>query len=577
MRLRARREASYGVAFAALMIMAFAPSQANAFMIQTPVTRGCHEEITVEALRRTRAALPHVVSALPSQGEDDALIGDAPFDVPGDSDDIGAVTLLFGVRDIDMKDLAATDFDRLAVVNADPEGQREHCLRAPDHDEPGGSRLALEECRAFTREMLLSALEGLDETGRPDGNRREELEVTLDIRGKMKVEVPMFYLRAGRALHALEDSFTHTFRSTEDPTKVTVVLNWIEYAEEHIDESVDGPPHSKELDRCDNPDELQRRRRELAIDAASAALYALLDPETDAAGKAGAVDAVLGQYMSYAGDECSHENDWCDAPELAYAPPSCGCRLEARPLARPPATAFLVGLALLARLRRKRVRSKDEPRSSRRPRGRAGTAASVAVVSSLLLPRALRAAEPKKDEPAGLESPIAALEGRSDAGKPGKKDPVGAFFGRFAGGAAYQKPGMSGGLGARYQMSEPLMLGFDVEWNPWIATSSGRVRAGAINAYFSVIRRFQLKRESLNIRTTGALGASVLLMDLVGAPAGDVGPFIGLSFLGVEWKWSPGVYLTVDPTYIAFPIPHVTGAPFGYFQYRFLVGAEFGG
>jgi hypothetical protein len=63
----------------------------------------------------------------------------------------------------------------------------------------------------------------------------------------------------------------------------------------------------------------------------------------------------------------------------------------------------------------------------------------------------------------------------------------------------------------------------------------------------------------------------------VGAPAGSVGPYMGLSFLGVEWKYSPGFYVTIDPTYIAFPVPHVTGTPFGYFQYRFLVGVEFGG
>jgi len=80
------------------------------------------------------------------------------------------VTLLFGVRDNDMKDLAATDFDRLAVANADPEGQREHCLRAVDHDEPTGPSLALGECRAFVRDTLLSALDGLDAEGRPDGN-----------------------------------------------------------------------------------------------------------------------------------------------------------------------------------------------------------------------------------------------------------------------------------------------------------------------------------------------------------------------------------------------------------------------
>jgi hypothetical protein len=121
------------------------------------------------------------------------------------------------------------------------------------------------------------------------------------------------------------------------------------------------------------------------------------------------------------------------------------------------------------------------------------------------------------------------------------------------------------------------MLGLDAEWNPFLAVSPTRLRPGALNIYVSVIRRFQLKSESVNVRTTVALGASILLFDLVGAPAGGVGPFFGVSLLGVEWKAAPGFYLTLDPSYIAFPVPHLTGTPFGYLQYRFQVGLEFGG
>jgi hypothetical protein len=121
------------------------------------------------------------------------------------------------------------------------------------------------------------------------------------------------------------------------------------------------------------------------------------------------------------------------------------------------------------------------------------------------------------------------------------------------------------------------MFGFDAEWNPFYVPVPLNVRAGVVNAYVSVIRRFQLTQKTVNIRTTAGLGASVLLFDLVGAPAGSVGPFFGLSFLGVEWKATPGFYVTIDPTYIALPVPHLTGAPFGYLQYRFLVGVEFGG
>ena len=77
----------------------------------------------------------------------------------------------------------------------------------------------------------------------------------------------------------------------------------------------------------------------------------------------------------------------------------------------------------------------------------------------------------------------------------------------------------------------------------------------------------------------GVVGAVMggFLFNLVGAERGSIGPFLGLSFLGVEFKISRGFFLTVDPSYIAFPVPHITGAPFGYYQYRFQVGLEFGG
>jgi len=177
----------------------------------------------------------------------------------------------------------------------------------------------------------------------------------------------------------------------------------------------------------------------------------------------------------------------------------------------------------------------------------------------------------------GTGGPISALEGKSNSGAPGKVDGSGAFFGRVATGVSYDKPGFAGGVGIRYQLSRPFMLGFDTEVNPWVALTPTRVRMGALNSYVSIIRRFQLKTDTLNVRSQLGVGVSVLLIDLVGAPAYSYGPFFGISFLGAEWKISPGFYLTIDPTYIAIPVPHLTGAPFAYTQYRFQVGLEFGG
>jgi hypothetical protein len=569
------------MAVAATIALSLLSLDARAFTIETVATRGCHEEITADALRATKKALPDIVAPLPSVGDDNALIDDVAFAVPGDLHDIGSVTLLLGVRDNDLKNKAAVALDQLAALNGDPAGQKEHCLRLADQDEPGGSSAALDDCRAFIRKTLLSALEGLDPSGRPDGDAREQLDVTLAIRGEIHVSVPVFYLRAGRAIHAIEDSFTHTFRSVADRHKVTVVLNWVDYADDHLDEAVDGPPHMKELDRCDNPDALRAERRRLAVEASAAALRALLDPATATEDKAGAVDAVLDDYLAFdASAHCSADNRWCNAPELAYMP-GCGCVLGGRSESsrRPPVMASIAAIfAILFGLRRRRSRGTAFD-ARRAPRAlRAGSMVTALALLMAFPPAAAHASEaaPAPENP-GLESPLRALSGRSKAGTPGKEDAVGAFFARVALGASYDKPGFSGGIGARYQFSRPLMFGLDAEWNPFYVPSPVGVRAGVFNAYFSVLRRFQLKEESVNIRVSGGVGASVLLFDLVGAPAGGVGPFFGLSFLGVEWKAMPGFYLTVDPTYIALPVPHLAGAPFAYLQYRFLVGIEFGG
>ena len=546
----------------ALVCCLLAPRAASAFTIQSPATRGCHEQITIDAWRQIREELPELTGPIASKGDDDALIADTPFDVPDDLREIGLVSLLLGIRENDIADLAVTSLSDLAPVNSDPKAQRQHCLRTQSEDEPNGTEKALGECQDFIREQLRLALGGLAADGSPDGTKRENLEVSLAIRGKVTVHVPAFQLHAARAMHAIQDSFTHTYRNPEDPRQIRVILNFSDYAENTLDEAVDGPPHSSELDRCDDPDALRTERHALAIEASAAALRALLEPPTRDA-KLQAIDDVITMYTSLdTSTNCTVDNDWCDAPEHAYDTSACGCvAAGAQPRGGAGATAFAAGLAFLAAIARF---------GRKLPRRLKHLALALLVIGGFSIQSA-------HAENKGVSAPVDAIQGNSTAAVPGRKDPAGAFFARIAAGASYDKPGFSGGLGLRYQFSKPFMIGFDAEWNPWLAITPGKVRAGAANGYFSLIRRFQLRYEAVNIRTTLSAGASYLLFDLVGAPSGSFGPYLGLSLLGIEWKVARGFYLTFDPTNISFPIPHVTGVPFGYLQYRVLVGLEFGG
>src|SRR6476620_3400209 len=65
-------------------LVALLASPAYAFTVQSPATRGCHEEVTIEAWRRTVADLPERTMEPAPTREDTALIRDVPFDVPED-------------------------------------------------------------------------------------------------------------------------------------------------------------------------------------------------------------------------------------------------------------------------------------------------------------------------------------------------------------------------------------------------------------------------------------------------------------------------------------------------------------
>jgi hypothetical protein len=541
----------------------FTSRSASAFPIESGATQPCHEEITMAAWRQVQASFPEQAAPLSSQGDDEALIKDVPFTVPKSLQSIGPVTLLLGVRDNDLKEHGPTDLKNLAPEASDPDVQMEHCLRAPEHDEPGGTEAAVEACRIFIRGKLLRALDGLDENSRPDSRKREELEVSLAIRDQIHVDVPLFFLNAGRALHALQDSFTHTFRNPDEPGKITVMLNFVDYTNGTLDEAVDGPPHASELDKCDDPDELRTERRELATEASAVALLALLDPELARAAKEHAIEAMLDSYVAFdKKSDCNIDNNWCEAAEREYGSPTLRCSFAGT---SPRASLLMllpfVSLALLLRLRR-----------------RASVAKLVAAAAFIVASGSGIGVARADDESSGpIDGPASALSGKSDSATVGNIDRAGAFFGRVAVGASYDNAALSGGLGTRYQLSRRWMVGLDAEWNPYIATSPGKLRSGSGNAYLSLIRRFQLRYQSVNIRTTASLGASMLLFDLVGADKYSVGPFFGLSFLGVEWKVARGFYLTLDPTYIAIPVPSLKGVPFMYAQYRFLLGVEFGG
>jgi hypothetical protein len=525
-------------------IAVLAPNSAEAFSYLSTVSADCHERITLEALRSVRAELG--MSITESDESVHAMMDDLPFDIEEDLADLPAAALVIGVRYNDLKGRGPADIDQLAMIHGDPDAQQEHCLRKPDQDEPNGSEAALVQCRTFIEEAFLAALEGIGPDQRPDPARTISVPHVLLLRGRVESELPRFWFNLGRAIHTLQDSYSHTYR-TPDGSRVTAALNWVDFVEHELEEPRDGPQHIADLDDCEASGPIHEVRRSRATTATIELLRLALDEEKDERAKIAGLRAILADHTSLE-PGCTFENGWCGAKEAELAEGLlCGCR-ETSGRSGAPIGILLVFLFLIARRR---------------------SAIAIAIACVVLSASPVRAedetqAETEKDSEQEKESTVEVIPG------------TGLML-HLAGGASFDEPAIAAIAAGRYRLSDRWLFGADLEWNPWVTPSPRRFRAGAINFYGTVIRQWPMKREEVKLRSTVNVGTSVLLIDLVGAPSGHVGFLFGFSVLGVEWQISEGWYMVFDPAHLMIPIPQITGAPFGYVQYRFTLGIQFGG
>lgn len=560
---------------------------ASAYTYESRFSAGCHERITVHALRSVRGTFATAAPFASTSRDDRALVDDLPYALASDVADLDGATLTIGVRDNDLHGNGPAEVDQLALVHGNPTAQREHCLRAPDEDEPDGTRAGLERCKAFIRENVARALDGLDARGYPDPSKRSAVDVELSLRRGVTAQLPTFWVGMGRAIHTLQDSFTHTYRSP-DRMRVRVLMNWSDEVEGTRTESRDGPAHRGELDACDDLDDLREKNLSVATEATLDLLRATLDPAlTTREAKLAAVETTLTKYLSYE-PGCTEANGWCDAPERQYAVAAQGCSVGRSRTASYMLAALCLSALLLLLLRRVRRAT--------------GLPSAVGCVLALSTARA-EAAEPAAKataEPAAKattgDASAPAMKEAPEKPSPGSEPPTvatppppseeeqkrakehqhpDARFGLYAAGSgSITDPSLSGQLGLRVRVSPRITVGLDGELNGWFGFHSGTLRVGAFNGYATAILRTPLRYANFNIRSTAALGVSVMMLDLYGAPRGSVGPFFGLTPLGVEWKLSSSLLLVIDAIGVAVPVPQVSGAPFAYPQYRTAIGVE---
>jgi hypothetical protein len=420
----------------------------------------------------------------------------------------------------------------------------------------------------------------------------------LSFRGRVDASLPTYYARIGQAMHAIQDSFTHTYR-TPDGMKITVVLNWLDSVNGSLVESVGGPAHATKLDVCDDPDDLRKTRRTLATDASTALLVATMGPRKTRDERMAAVDHVLDTYLDYS-PGCAFANEWCQAPEGQYkdqknlfgcstAPAGAmagwgtvallvfvgGRRGRARSASGRTLLVTMVAMGMGSAAARadggKEATPAPEPTATSTTTitpAKAASSTSLAVPASVtIVTTTTTSADPNTHAPPAPT--IVAVE------EPGPRDPSQTAWGAYLGSSgSIDKTAVAVQLGARLKVSKHWTFGVDGEWNPWITLNGYRFGGGAMNVYGTAILRFPLAYENFNLRATVNLGASYLLMNLYGAPSGSLGIFAGASPAGLEWKVSRSIILILNPLSIAYPVPQMRGVPLSYPQYRFNVGFE---
>lgn len=519
------------------------PAAASAFTFESVVTGGCHESITVEALARVGWPEP-----APEATSDDRLLeANLPFRPPPGAN-AWLLAILVGVRDNDLHGNALTEFGALAPYHNGLATQDEHCLRGPNDDGDDGDASAIASCKAFIHSEAELALGSVDELS---VGEVEAHAVALRFE-KTSLPFSRFAFHAGRALHALQDSFTHAFRS-EDYRSVLSVFNYVDPAVSNgYSPGRDGHAHIGFFDACDSAASSPGSRSAAALHASESLLSALKAPGTRAQ-RLASVDVMLDAWLGLT-PGCNADNDFCgQAPEPAHGCSSGG--------GGPLMVGVLAGLCLWARRRRRRHRGGAG--QGDRVLQEAGTSSvrSEPVEGPRRRTRLPCAAGPSLLHLAAAACALVALPVRAAA-----------LELHGAAGASIDRGAAVAALGTSVSLSR-VTLGVDVEYGPWFDIATGSIAPGALSVYGSVgFAWFESPRVTLS--SVVQVGASALLFAMPGAARGSIGLHLGAAPVRVSLPISNRLAIELSPEAVLVA-PSLRGVPLTYHQYRFTVGFRF--
>jgi hypothetical protein len=546
---------------------------AGAFTLETAFTSGCHEELTLSALER--GGWPGGRTPPAATDLHRSLQQNLPFRTPEGADP-WTLSLLIGVRQNDLHGAAPWRLPEMVKVHQQDALQAEHCLRQSGQDGPAGDGEALAQCRAFILSELKLALssEGVGTTLA----QVERVPLSLlfqEVSQEDGVEVSTYAYHLGRALHALQDSFTHSFRNPATG-QVRHVFNYVDPAvASDFDAGRDGHAHLDLFDTCSGTRPEEQGRMQMATEASAALITALADTSGGPQEQLARAGSTLARSLGHE-PGCTEENGWCGsaaALEDEQAEEAAGCQAAASGVLAP-------GAMLLARLLSRRRRP------SRPVSRRDAPAMALGLVLGLVLltpgpagaeergaTRGPLRAAPTSGAPAALGAAAPAPAARDGAAVPPPATSRPRTLGLVVtASGSVDQGGLSVGLATRVGLSERLTLGLDAEWSPWMTPLYGAFSAGVANAYATAQWRWA-SLGGLELRSSLNLGTSVLLFEAYGARPGAVGLFAGGSLLQAAVRLSPDLWLEVRPE-LALSAPSLGGVPLVYRQYRLGLGLQ---
>ncbi len=581
------------------MLLVFAVPQAQAWMVLHGFTDPCHEMMALQSYDFVLKGMD-IEGVYPPEDEVTRKVfknfgKELEIDYIDDLHEFYIGSMILGVRQPDTDGHSMLDFNRARAMHMAEGTQSNHGLRNRFDDGEEGDKMAILATRRKIESMLQKAL--FYASG-PLEERYIKVSHPIEYYGDVQLTVyaPMYY--AGIAMHTFQDTFSHMIRS-DDLREVHHVMNYIDAAVFGHEEKRDGLAHSLTMDDCfGDASEIA----ETAIVATSELMRAFIADFRVCEGEA--VDQVLDDWLQLK-PGCTMENDYCNSRWLPIARREqtepileeiFGCSTHGSP---GNVSFSLLLLAILFLLRLKTWRMKRKYLRKHMISAAVVFGTWVGMIGPVSWLQAEEAVSPIADAEAFVESE----SGGEKTEKPNKTSTYEemddaqlsplpwslATFHSFTD-SFYLCPEIHGSLfndakddrtsigdtfgyalkaGYRWELIGAF---FQVEQNFWTSTELDRtINQGALNLGVGI----ELNYLHGYVRSSLAIGPSILLFDTMIDEAGETGVFLDFRPVALRWPMTEHVALVLDPLSFALVAPVIEGFPLVMMEYRTVFATEF--